>query len=150
MVLREVWIYCILFQKICTTTSHNWWESPNCGSCLQMYRPNQSQVAGAPRSLCPRTLKWNLVLPQPVRKPAHSIQASPEHITAKRQDTARPQGKQIKYQHCGSLQKCQLSSRLIAFVLCRVQNVHWVLSSTWSLILGRKGDLEETCDFLAV
>lgn len=56
MALRELWIYCIFFfQKICTTISRNWWESPNHGSCLQMHCPNQFWVAGAPGSLGPRT-----------------------------------------------------------------------------------------------
>lgn len=91
-----------------------------------------------------------LFLPQPVRKAVHGIQASPEHIVGKRQDTVRPQGKQIKYQRCGSLQKCQLSPRLIAFVLCLVQYASWALSSTWSHILGKEDNLEEICDFLAV
>lgn len=78
-----------------------------------------------------------LFLQQPVRKPVHGIQASPEHIMGKRQDMVRPQGKQIKYQHCSSLQKCQLSPRLTAFVLCLVRKVSWALSST----LGKKGRL---------
>ena len=43
------------FQKVCTTISRNWWESPNRGSCLQMHCPNQFRVAGAPGSLGPRT-----------------------------------------------------------------------------------------------
>lgn len=123
-------------QKICPTISHNWWESPSHGFCLQMPCPNQFKVAGVPRSLCPRTLNEISFFPRPVRKPVQGIQASPEHITGKRQDTVRPQGKKIKYQHCSSLHKCQLSSRLIAFVLCLVQKVHRALSSPWSHILG--------------